>query len=67
MPWLLQNCVRFSDGVKVAIQQVASRMLERIASSYFDDVDAIFLIYYPDPKITGFKVKVQLFRRQPVR
>ena len=63
MPWLLQNYVRFSDGVKEAVLQIASKKVERIVAIYSDDVDGVLLdLLFISEKI-GFKEKVQLLEK----
>ena len=63
MPWLLRNYSGFSDEVKKAVLQVASNMVEQIASTYSDDVDNILLNLLFRSERVDFEGKIQLLEK----
>ena len=63
MPWLLRNYSGFSNEVKEAVLQVASNMVEQIASTYSDDVDNALLDLLFRSERVDFEGKIQLLEK----
>ena len=63
MPWLLRNYSGFSDEVKKAVLQVASNMVDQIASTYSDEVDNVLLDQLFRSERVDFEGKIQLLEK----